>query len=286
LMKEAMNATADKISIGSKNLNPVKKNFLTQYYFPYSIDNDALLYLKTSSRKLPAFYIRHNNGEKKLREKNISIDEQFSYRNGKIVYAAYESHSRWGWKDNSEIKMLDIKTGEQKNITYNSKYFTPDISPDGKKIPVSDLIQHHRASVFYFLMPGCPMCESYTRPINELDKKFSPQGISFFGIFSSDYYSDEEINSFRNDFKVTIPFYRDVDFKLTRTLGATVTPEVFVMDSTAAILYSGSIDNLAYATGKIRMEATEFFLNDALENIIHDKPVAIKATKAYGCIIE
>src|ERR1041384_6589676 len=109
---------------------------------------------------------------------------------------------------------------EKKNPAVNSEQFKAIIvkSPDGKKIPVSDLIQHHRASVFYFLMPGCPMCESYTRPINELDKKFSLQGISFFGIFSSDYYSDEEINSFRNDFKVTIPFYRDVDFKLTRTL--------------------------------------------------------------------
>jgi hypothetical protein len=83
---------------------------------------------------LPAFYIRDKSGEKKLRIKNISIDEQFSYRNGKIVYAAYESRGRWGWTDNSEIKFLDIKTGEQKNITKKSKYFTPDISPDGKKI--------------------------------------------------------------------------------------------------------------------------------------------------------
>jgi hypothetical protein len=159
-------------------------------------------------------------------------------------------------------------------------------SLDGKVFPVSDLIKGHRVSVFYFLMPGCPMCEAYTLPINELDKKFSGKGISFCGIFSSGYYSDKEIISFRNNLKIQIPFYRDVDYNLARSLDATVTPEVFVLDSTATILYSGSIDNWAYGTGKVRMEATEFFLNDALENIARGKPVALKSTKAYGCIIE
>ena len=177
-----------------------------------------------------------------------------------------------------EKKTFPVDSRTLKSITVKSL--------DGKISSVSDLISRHRATVFYFLMPGCPMCESYTLAINELDKKFSGKEISFFGIFSSDYYSDEEIISFRNDFEIQIPFYRDIDFKLTRSLGATVTPEVFVMDSTATILYSGSIDNWAYATGKIRMEATEFFLNDALENIMGGKPVALKSTKAYGCFIE
>jgi peroxiredoxin len=159
-------------------------------------------------------------------------------------------------------------------------------SLDGNIVSVRDLIAGNHVSVFYFLMPGCPMCESYSLPLNELDAKFSGKGISFFGIFSSPHYSSEEINSFRNDFKIEIPFYRDVDSKLAYALGATVTPEVFVLDSTAAILYKGSIDDLAYATGKTRMEATEFFLNDALQNIVSGKPVAVKETVAYGCIIE
>src|SRR5436190_3161119 len=119
---------------GIKNLSRIKKNFITNYYFPYAIGNDSLVYLKTSGRHLPAFYIRNSNGEKKLKLRDISIDEQFSYRNNKIVYAAYETDSRWSWKDYSVIKLLDVKTGKQKNITHNSKYFTPDISADGKKI--------------------------------------------------------------------------------------------------------------------------------------------------------
>ncbi|HLG36281.1 MAG TPA: redoxin family protein [Bacteroidia bacterium] len=159
-------------------------------------------------------------------------------------------------------------------------------SLDGKDFPVSDLLKHHRANVFYFLMPGCPMCESYTLTINKLAQKFSARGISAFAVFPIPDYSDEEIISYRDSYHVTIPFYRDVNYSFSNVLGVTVAPEVFVLDSAGAVLYSGSIDNWAYATGKKRMEATEHFLKDALENIVNSKPIAIKSTTAYGCLIE
>src|SRR4029078_5766687 len=65
---------------------------------------------------------------------DISIDEQFSYRNGKIVYAAYETDPRWGGRDYSVIKILDVHKNEERILTRRTKYFTPDISPDGKMI--------------------------------------------------------------------------------------------------------------------------------------------------------
>jgi len=118
----------------SSNVFSVKKNYLTSYYYPYSAGNDSLVYLKSTFRHLPAFYIKDASGERKLRTRDISIDEQFSYRNGKIVYAAYESDSRWGWKDFSVIRVLDVQTGQQHKLTSKTKYFTPDISEDGSKV--------------------------------------------------------------------------------------------------------------------------------------------------------
>ncbi len=113
---------------------PVKKNYVTNYYFPYNVSGDSLLYLKTSMRQRPAFYIKDASGEHKLRTRDISIDEQFSYSNGKIVYSAYETDPRWGWVDYGVIKILDVKTGQQQTLTRKSKYFTPDISNDGTKV--------------------------------------------------------------------------------------------------------------------------------------------------------
>ncbi len=115
-------------------VKPVKKNYVTSYYFPYSAGIDSLVYLKTSYRHRPAFYLKYGNNERRLKTRDISLDEQFSYRNGKIVYAAYESDARWGWKDYSVIRMLDVATGKQESITHKSNYFSPDISADGSMI--------------------------------------------------------------------------------------------------------------------------------------------------------
>ncbi len=113
---------------------PVNEKYVVSYEFPYTISADSLLYLKKSYRHRSAFYIRDKDGEHKLRTKDISIDDQFSYRNGKIVYAAYRPDIRWGWRDYSVIRLMDIKTGRQRTITHKTKYFTPDISASGEKI--------------------------------------------------------------------------------------------------------------------------------------------------------
>lgn len=130
------NKNEKKTDIAEPLLLPVTKNYVTNYFFPYAVGEDSLIYLKSSYRERPAFYLKDKNGEHRIRYRDISIDEQFSYRNGKIVYAAYESDPRWGWKDYSVIRILDLRTGEQQTIKKQSKYFTPDISADGTKLAV------------------------------------------------------------------------------------------------------------------------------------------------------
>jgi len=119
---------------GIKNITKPTKSYVTNYEFPYQVGNDSLLFLKRTYRHRPAFFIKDANGEHRLRTRDIAIDDQFSYRGGKIVYAAYERDARWGWKDFSVIKILDVHSGEQRALAQRTKYFEPDISPDGNKI--------------------------------------------------------------------------------------------------------------------------------------------------------
>ncbi len=118
----------------SNFLFPVNRRVVTGYYFPYAAGQDSLIYLKASYSRRPAFYLKDAGGEHLLKWRDISADEQFSYRNGRIVYAAYETDPRWGWRDYSVIKILDITTGQVKTLTRRSKYFTPDISPGGSRV--------------------------------------------------------------------------------------------------------------------------------------------------------
>ncbi|MGB3005688.1 MAG: hypothetical protein WBC06_04210 [Chitinophagaceae bacterium] len=125
-----------KKSLANSFIFPLKKKYVANYYFPYVAGKDSLIYLKTTYRHRPAFYLKDSLGEHKIKTRDIALDEQYSYRNGKIVYSAFQNDARWGWKDYSVIKMLDIKTGKQTTLTKNSKYFTPDISEDGKMVAV------------------------------------------------------------------------------------------------------------------------------------------------------
>jgi hypothetical protein len=115
-------------------LTKEKKQFVTDHHFPYQLSDNSIVYLKSTYRNRPAFVVKENGKERRIRVKDISLDEHYGYNNGKIVYASYKPDVRWGWRDYSEIKILDVATGNQKKLTSKTKYFTPDISPDGSKV--------------------------------------------------------------------------------------------------------------------------------------------------------
>jgi hypothetical protein len=120
--------------VSKKRTDIAKRATVTNYYFPQYIGKDSLLYLKTSYKKLAAFYLKDRTGEHKLRLMNISNETWFGYRNGIIAYTAYETNPRWPLIDYNSVYLYNIKTGQQKRITSKAKYFTPDISPSGEKI--------------------------------------------------------------------------------------------------------------------------------------------------------
>ncbi len=115
-------------------LTRTAKNNVVNYYSPQFADSNTIITLKQSNRDIPAFYRIENGREEKIRVKDIGIDNFFSYRNGKIVYTAYNINARWSWNEYSEIRVLDANTGEQKRLTSKTKYFSPDISPDGSRV--------------------------------------------------------------------------------------------------------------------------------------------------------
>ena len=93
-----------------------------------------IVYMKSSYRQRPAFTVRAAGNDIKLRVRDISIDNHFSYRGGKIVYAAYRPGLRWSWKEYSDLQLLDVQTGTERTLSNHTRYFSPDISEDGAQI--------------------------------------------------------------------------------------------------------------------------------------------------------
>ena len=116
-------------------LTKEQKNNVIDYEIPYGLQDDSILVTKKSYNKINGFYIISKGKETKLRVRDIVIDDNYSYKNGKIVYAAYTSDARWAPnRDYSVIKILDIYTGKQRQITHKSKYFSPEINTAGTEI--------------------------------------------------------------------------------------------------------------------------------------------------------
>jgi hypothetical protein len=126
-----------------------KKHFADNEEYPQWIDENNILYVRSSYRRIPAFYIREvvSGQSRKLRVKDISLDNYFSYRNSRVAYAAYEPDRLWNWIDFSVIKVLDISTGEQRTLTHRSHYFSPDISEDGKEVVAVQVLPGGDASL-------------------------------------------------------------------------------------------------------------------------------------------
>lgn len=119
---------------GDQKITSAAKSYVANYLFPYQAGGDTLFYLKNTYRHLPRFIMKDQRGEHRLRVKDISGDEQYSYRNGKIVYTAYKPDLRWSWRDYSELRLLDVHTGRRQKLTHKTKYFSPDISEDGSRV--------------------------------------------------------------------------------------------------------------------------------------------------------
>lgn len=106
--------------------------------YPAFMGNDSIIFIKSSFKQIPEFILRSNHSDKKIQIRDYSIDNQFSYKNGKIIYATYRPDVRWEYRDYSDLRIIDITNGNEQTLTNHTKYFSPDISNDGKKVIAVD----------------------------------------------------------------------------------------------------------------------------------------------------
>lgn len=116
-------------------ITPAAKNNVVNYQYPYRTANGSWMVLKSSYRSIPAFYeVGADGSSRKIAVRAIANDDYFSYNNGLIAYAALRTDARWGYREYSDIKLLDTHTGRLQTITTRARYFTPDVSHNGLQL--------------------------------------------------------------------------------------------------------------------------------------------------------
>lgn len=139
--------------------------------------------------------------------------------------------------------------------------------------------------LYVFLSSTCPMCTEYSFELNKIQKEYTSKGLKVVGIFPNFFETENDIMEFTKKFNISFECKKDVNFYFVNLYKATITPEVFLVNSKDEIIYKGLIDNAYFKPGKKRSLTTENYLRNALEQFYGNLSVIKKSTTAIGCII-
>lgn len=142
-----------------------------------------------------------------------------------------------------------------------------------------------KATVLIFTRVDCPISNRYAPILEELNRRFAPQGVSFWLVYVDRHRTEEEIRQNVKDYGHRMHVVLDPAHRLVKIAGVRVTPEAAVFSSDAKLLYHGRIDDRYVDFGKALPAPTRKDLELTLNSILAARPVPEKATTAVGCYI-
>ena len=160
---------------------------------------------------------------------------------------------------------------------------------DGQMISLSSF-PSAKGFIIVFTCNHCPFSKAYEERIMALDKKYATLGYPVIAINPNDPEAYEE-DSFANMKAVakekgyTFPYLVDDTQKVGKAFGASRTPHVFVVkreNGKNLIAYIGAIDDNAQDAAS----ASKHYVEDAVNNLLANKPIVVTNTKAIGCAIK
>ncbi len=142
------------------------------------------------------------------------------------------------------------------------------------------------ATVVVFTCNHCPYALAWHDRLQRVAREYRDHGVRVLQINSNDAqrYPRDAPSAMaarvgRGEFAG--PYLRDETQDVAQAFGATVTPDVFVLDRQGRLAYHGAPDADHRDEG---LEAQ--WLRGALDDVIHDRPVARAQTRPVGCTIK
>jgi len=148
-------------------------------------------------------------------------------------------------------------------------------------VAIAPLGAAEQIRVLVFTTTDCPISNRYAPEIQRLASKFKDQA-TFVLVYPVPTDSPELILEHHKKFGYALESIRDAS--LVKKTGVTVTPEVAVMAGDRMV-YRGRIDDRYVELGRERPKPTTHDLEDALTAAVAGRSVAIKETRAVGCIL-
>src|SRR2546430_4655936 len=159
---------------------------------------------------------------------------------------------------------------------------------DDFKLPDADGAQHSlnslkgkNGAVIIFIATRCPVSNGYNERMEKIAEDYKAKGVNVIGINSNVTEPASEVKSHAAEKHLTFTILKDDGNKIADRLGATRTPEAYVIDASGKLVYHGRIDN-AQNTANI----TSNDLREALDEVLSGKQVSKTGGAAFGCSIK
>lgn len=119
-----------------------------------------------------------------------------------------------------------------------------------------------------------------------LRDKVKAEDVVWLGLISSDSDSDAALNRFVDRYGIDWPILDDRQGgRVARAYGVTRTPHVVIINSEGQIAYTGAIDNDS-KLGKLKGKRRVNYVDQALNELLAEKPVSIPRSEVYGSPIQ
>ncbi len=138
-----------------------------------------------------------------------------------------------------------------------------------------------KAIVIMFMATQCPVSNAYNERMEALQKDYTSKGVTFVGINANKQESVDEIKNHAKEHGFTFTILKDWNNVVADKLGASVTPEIYLLNSNFELLYHGRIDD-SQRENKVSSKD----LRTALDLALGGKPITVRETKAFGCSIK
>lgn len=137
------------------------------------------------------------------------------------------------------------------------------------------------ATILIFVSTMCPVSNAYNERMEKLSEDYKARGVSLIGINANAPESADDIKQHAAQHHLTFTILKDKGSKVADQLGATNTPEAFLLDASGKLVYRGRIDN-----SRNGQTISSNDLRDAIDATLSGKAVANSFVRAFGCSIK
>jgi len=160
---------------------------------------------------------------------------------------------------------------------------------NNKKVALKDF-KDAKGFIVIFTCNHCPYAQAYEDRIVALDAKYKKLGYPVIAINPNnpEKQKDDSFDKMQaraKEKKFTFPYLLDEGQKIYPQYGATKTPHVYILQKMAkgnVVKYIGAIDDNYEDAAAVKQKYVENAVNELLKN----KEVTVKETKAIGCSIK